>query len=65
MLIITRKTGASIVINNDIEVTVLAINHGQVRIGIQAPKDIPVYRKELKEKIESEKQRINELDKCP
>jgi carbon storage regulator len=47
MLVLTRKSGASIMIGDDIEVTVLAVTSGKVRLGIQAPRDVPVYRKEL------------------
>ena len=45
MLALTRKKGESLVINNNIEVTVLEIRGDQVKIGISAPKDVPVYRK--------------------
>ena len=47
MLAISRKKTESIVINNDIEVTVLEIKGDQVKIGITAPKSVPVYRKEV------------------
>lgn len=47
MLALTRKKGESIVINNDVEVTVLDVRGDQIKIGITAPKDVPVYRKEL------------------
>lgn len=47
MLALTRKSGESIVINNDVEITVLDINGDQVKIGITAPKSVPVYRKEV------------------
>ncbi len=47
MLALSRKKTESIVINNDIEVTVLEIKGDQVKIGITAPKSIPVYRKEV------------------
>lgn len=46
MLALSRKKNESIVINNDIEVTVLEIKGDQVKIGITAPKSVPVYRKE-------------------
>lgn len=47
MLALSRKKNESIVINNDIEVTVLEIKGDQVKLGITAPKSIPVYRKEV------------------
>lgn len=47
MLALSRKKNESIVINNDIEVTILDIKGDQVKIGITAPKSIPVYRKEV------------------
>ena len=47
MLALSRKKTESIVINNDIEVTVLEIKGDQVKIGITAPKSAPVYRKEV------------------
>ena len=47
MLALTRKSGESIVINNDVEITVLDIKGYQVKIGITAPKSVPVYRKEV------------------
>ena len=47
MLALSRKKGESIVLNNDIEVTVLDIKGDQVKIGISAPKSVPIYRKEV------------------
>ena len=47
MLALSRKQGESIVIGNDIEITVLEIKGDQVKVGISAPKSIPVYRKEI------------------
>lgn len=52
MLALSRKTKESIVIGNDIEITVLEIKGEQVKIGITAPKSVPVYRKELFVQIE-------------
>ena len=54
MLALTRKKGESLVINNDIEVTVLEIRGDQVKIGITAPKEVPVYRKEIYVQIQKE-----------
>ncbi|MDE6713816.1 MAG: carbon storage regulator CsrA [Lachnospiraceae bacterium] len=47
MLALSRKKGESLMINNNIEITVLDIKGDQVKIGISAPKEIPVYRKEV------------------
>ena len=47
MLALSRKITESIVIGNDIEITVLDIKGDQVKIGIKAPKTVPVYRKEI------------------
>lgn len=54
MLILTRTVGRSICIGDNITVTVLGVNHGQVRIGVQAPKEIPVHREEVAERIKAE-----------
>ena len=50
----TRKKGESLVINNNIEITVLEIRGDQIKIGIQAPKDVPIYRKEVYMQIQKE-----------
>lgn len=47
MLALSRKKGEALMINNDIEITVLDIKGEQVKIGISAPKEVPVYRKEV------------------
>lgn len=47
MLALSRKKNEAIVINNNIEITVLEIKGEQVKIGISAPKEVPVYRKEV------------------
>lgn len=47
MLALSRKKGEAIVINNNIEITVLDVKGDQVKIGIAAPKEVPVYRKEV------------------
>ena len=52
MLVLTRKSNQSIMIGDDIEVSVLAIMGEKVRIGIQAPRDIPVFRKEVYREIQ-------------
>lgn len=47
MLALSRKKNEAIIINNNIEITILEIKGEQVKIGITAPKDVPVYRKEV------------------
>ena len=47
MLALSRKKGEALMINNDIEITILEIKGEQVKIGISAPKEVPVYRKEV------------------
>jgi len=55
MLVLTRKGNQSIMIGDDIEVSVLAIMGEKVRIGIQAPRDVPVFRKEVYLEIQQER----------
>ena len=55
MLVLTRKSNQSIMIGDDIEVTVLSITGEKVRIGIQAPRDIPVFREEVYLEIQQER----------
>lgn len=60
MLIVTRKKGESIMIGDDIEITISKIEDGSVKVGIIAPKDVNILRKELYEEVEKEnKQAIN------
>ena len=54
MLVLTRKSNQSIMIGDDIEVSVLAIMGEKVRIGIQAPRDVPVFRREVYLEIQAE-----------
>ncbi len=62
MLALTRKPGESIIIGNDIELIILEVNGDQVKLGIEAPRSIPIHRKEIyieiqeanKEAIESQ-----------
>ena len=57
MLVLTRKTNQSIMIGDDIEVSVLSVMGEKVRVGIQAPRDIPVFRKEVYLEIQQERGR--------
>ena len=52
MLALTRRKGESLVLNNNIEVTILEIRGDQIKIGITAPKEVPIYRKEVYLQIE-------------
>ncbi len=56
MLILTRRLGESIIIGDDVVMTVLAVKGNQVRIGVNAPKETPVHRQEIYEKIQQERQ---------
>ena len=55
MLVLTRKSNQSIMIGDDIEVSVLAIMGEKVRIGIEAPRKVPVFRKEVYLEIQQER----------
>lgn len=54
MLALTRKKGESLVINNNVEITILEIRGDQIKIGISAPKEVPIYRKEVYDQIQEE-----------
>ena len=58
MLAHTRKKDESLVINNNIEITILEVRGEQVKIGISAPKEIPVYRKEVFLQIQEENKQV-------
>ena len=58
MLILTRRVGESIIIGDDTVVTILGLKGNQVRIGISAPKNVPVHREEIKQRIDYRKQQI-------
>lgn len=60
MLALSRKKNEALIINNNIEITILEIKGEQVKIGISAPKEVPVYRKEVYVQIqESNKEAMN------
>ena len=54
MLVLTRKTNQSIMIGDDVEVSVLAVSRDKIRLGITAPRDVPVFRKEVYLSIKEE-----------
>ena len=61
MLALSRKKNEAIVINNNIEITVLDIRGDQIKIGIAAPKEIPIYRKEVYIQIQNENKEATDL----
>lgn len=54
MLILTRRVGESVVIGDDVSVTVLGVKGNQVRLGVNAPRDVAVHREEIYDKIQQE-----------
>ncbi|MCI9445974.1 MAG: carbon storage regulator CsrA [Lachnospiraceae bacterium] len=62
MLALTRKKGESIIVNNDIEISILDIRGEQVKVGIKAPKEVPVYRKEVYLQIQKENEAAVNLE---
>ncbi len=61
MLALSRKKGEALIINNNIEVTILEIKGDQVKIGISAPKEVPVYRKEVYVQIQEANKAATEV----
>ena len=62
MLALTRKKGEALVINNNIEISILEIRGDQIKIGITAPKDVPIYRKEVYIQIQEENKAAISVD---
>lgn len=56
MLILTRRVGETLVIGDDVTVTVLSVRGNQVRIGVNAPKNVTVHREEIYQRIQQEKE---------
>lgn len=62
MLVITRKKGESLMIGDDIEVTIVKLDDGSVKLGINAPKEVTILRKELYEQVKDENVKATEFD---
>lgn len=65
MLILTRRIGETLNIGDEVQVTVLGIKGNQVRIGINAPKDVPVHREEIYERIKRERENDGSAEDVP
>ncbi len=59
MLILTRRVGETLVVGDDVTVTVLGVKGNQVRIGVKAPRDVAVHREEIYERIKNEQNQKN------
>ena len=62
MLILTRKVNESLLVGDDIKLTVLGIKGGQIRIGISAPRDVSVHRQEVYDRIQQEQKGLKEAE---
>lgn len=59
MLVLSRRVGETVMIGNDVKVTILSVDHKQVRFGINTPKDVPVHREEVAIRIKKEREAAN------
>ena len=64
MLILTRRIGETIVIGDETNVTVLGVKGNQVRVGVDAPKDVSVHREEIQKKIELQRSQPENYGNC-
>ncbi len=62
MLTLSRKKNESLIVNNNIEVTILDIKGDQVKVGISAPKEVPIYRKEIYLQIQDSNQNATSVE---
>ena len=60
MLILTRKQNESVIIDGDIKVTVLSDKHGQVKLGIEAPDEVEIWREEIYDRIQKSEDKLSE-----
>jgi carbon storage regulator len=65
MLVLTRKTNQSIMIGDEVEVSVLAVSRDKIRLGISAPREVPVFRKEVYLSIQEERMSAQEAAANP
>ena len=65
MLILTRRVGETVMIGNDVTVTVLGVKGNQVRVGVNAPRDVAVHREEIFERIKRENEQGGDAQRPP